>query len=237
MFTGHVERRTDDMVSGSMPIKDLLRGLRSGMTAGRMAFEPVYRNLPPPARDVIKGLDMASARLDTATSRLAHTLFDETTGNRPGTGWTLALIAAHPKGETIFARLAYGALAVAFQRFSDSPVLISETLACQAFARALRHTADDREALPAELVLQLLSCSVIRPMPFEPHPTTQTAAAERAIVAFVLMLCAAHDASVEDNDLLDLCCDVAPLVLRECRPASSDRPALRNALAACAHLI
>jgi hypothetical protein len=218
-------------------MKDLLRSLRTGMTAGRIAFEPLQRDFPGPVRGVIRGIDLVYAELDSATSRLAHSLFDEPDAQAMPPGWTLATLAAHPRGEAIFAQMAHGALAAAFNRFSDAPVLVSETLAYRAFGKALAASAPDRENLPAQLVLHLLAQPVIRAMPFDPHPDAHAQAAKLAVLAFVLMLCTAHDASGEDADLLDLCCDVAPMVLQKSQPLAVDLPALRTALSACARLI
>lgn len=225
------------MTSGILPIKDLLRGLRTGMTAGRVAIEPLSRDFPSPLRDVVDGLDEIATRLEATTSRLAHSILDDGATSQKGHGWTLQTLANHPHGATVFAQLAYGALGAAYMRFADQPALVSETLAAQAFKSAMDATSMDRSELPAELLLQLKSAEVIRSAPFTLPSAQKDHSAILAYTAFVILLCAERDSESEDTDLLDLCCDTAPLIARKFCFQPDERSALRTAIADCARLI
>lgn len=225
------------MISGTLPIKDLLRGLRSGMTAGRVAIDPLSRDFPGPLRDVVDGLDVIATRLEATTSRLAHSILDDGATSRKGFGWTLQTLAMHPNGATIFAQLAYGALGAAYSRFAQQPALVSETLAAQAFQAAMSATSADRSALPAELLLQLISTEVIRSVPLATLSHQKDDSAILAYTAFVILLCVERDSESEETDLLDLCCDTAPLIARKFRFDPDERSALRAAIADCARLI
>ena len=225
------------MTSGILPIKDLLRGLRTGMTAGRVAIEPLSRDFPSPLRDVVDGLDVIATRLEATTSRLAHSILDDGETSQKGHGWTLQTLANHPHGATVFAQLAYGALGAAYMRFADQPALVSETLAAQAFKSAMDATSMDRSELPAELLLQLKSAEVIRSAPFTLPSAQKDHSAILAYTAFVILLCVERDTESEDTDLLDLCCDTAPLIARKFCFQPDERSALRTAIADCARLI
>ncbi|MBK0329218.1 hypothetical protein I5535_18225 [Rhodobacteraceae bacterium F11138] len=224
-------------MSGMLPLKDLLRGLRSGMTAGRVAIDPLSREFRGPLRDVVDGLDVIATRLEATTSRLAHSIFDESEALHEGHSWTLHALAAHPNGPSVFAQLAYGVLGAAYMRFSEQPILVSETLAAQTFQSAMQATRLNRTEFPAELLLQLNSANVIRYAPFA-LPSGQTdQSATLAYTAFVILLCVDRDPDSQDTDLLDLCCDTAPLIARKFRFHPDDRIALRTAIADCARLI
>ena len=223
------------MASTTLPIKDMLRGLRSGMTAGRVAIAPIGKDLPGPMRDMVDGIDKLAQQLELATSKLAHSLLDNGPAWHSDTSWTLARMVERADGDTIFAQLAYGALGAAHRRFSERAVLISETLAAQSFAQARRATRGDPLDMPAELLMQMLSHGVVRPVPFETEEPAD--AARLACAAFVLWLGAERSPGEADNDVLDLCCDAAPLVLRQADSAPGNRFALRTALADCVRLI
>ena len=227
------------MPSTSLPIKDVLRGLRTGMTAGRVAVEPLKDELPQPVQSVlaemVAGIDFFGTRLEAASSRLAHSLFDSQSGWRAEGEWTLGRLAARADGDVIFAQLAYGALRPACQRFSDQPVLVSETLASQAFVQALRATAADRADLPADLLRRMVRLEVVRSLPF--GPSFDAAAARLACIAFTLWLLVEREPGTDGNDLLDLCCDVAPVVDARTDLGSADLSALRDTIADCARLI
>ncbi|MCR8722755.1 hypothetical protein [Frigidibacter sp. ROC022] len=224
-------------MSGALPLKDLLRGLRSGMTAGRVAIDPLSRELHGPLRGVVDGLDIIASRLEATTSRLAHSIFDEGETLQKGHFWTLQALATHPSGPTVFAQLAYGVLGAAYKRFSDRPVLVSETLAAQTFQTAMAATYQDRTELPAEMLLQLKSARVIRYAPFALPSAPKDRSAILAYTAFVILLCIDRDAESEHTDLLDLCCDTAPLIVRKFGFHPDERSAIRTAIADCARLI
>ena len=224
-------------MSGFLPIKDLLRGLRSGMTAGRVAIDPLSRDFPSPLRDVVDGLNVIATRLEATTSRLARSIFDDGTTLQKGHSWTLQTLARPPNGSTVFAQLAYGALGAAYMRFADEPALVSETLAAQAFQSAMVATSMDRSELPTELLFQLKSADVIRSAPFTLPSAQKDHSAILAYTAFVILLCVERDPESEDTDLLDLCCDTAPLIARKFRFHPDERSALCTAIADCARLI
>lgn len=227
----------DQMTSTTLPIKDVLRGLRSGMTAGRIVIAPLGRDFPAPVRDMVDGFDRFASRLEAATSKLAHSLLDSGPAWHSDTTWTLPQLVARADGDTIFAQLAYGALGAAHRRFSDRPVLISETLAARAFGQALHASRADLAQMPAELLVQLVTGGVIARMPFDPEPGDTETDARLACIAFVLWLGADRSPGSDDNDVLDLCCDAAPFVDRQARVTPENRAALRIALADCTRLI
>lgn len=230
-------RKAKPMFSSALPIKDVLRGLRSGMTAGRVAIEPIGRGFPAPVRDLVGGLDLIARQIEASTSRLAHSLLDSGAGWQKDGAVPLQALVLRQDRDTLFAQLAYGALGSAYRRFSDRRGLVSETLAARAFNTAVGATAQDQDDLAAELLLRLISVGVLRPAPFDPVNAADPRAERLACIAFTLWLCCARSPGVDDNDLLDLCCDAASYIEGKIALTPANRPALRLALADCARLL
>lgn len=222
-----------------LPIKDVLRGVRSGMTAGRIAIVPLKGTLPAPVRSVvgelISGVDFFANEIDKVSSVLARNVLGAGPVWQRDGCWTLGQLAGRPDGENIFAPLAYGVLAEAYKRFADSEALVSEARAAAAFRKAVDASREDITRLPAELLVRLQSEGVIHSGPF--HDEVDPEAARFSLIALVLWLLIDRTSEAVDNDLLDLCCDAARHLDTRISKSQSDPETVLAELTECARLI
>lgn len=227
------------MAGIALPIKDALRGVRSGMTAGRIAVEPLRGALPAPARgligELISSADFFVNEFDKASSLMARNLFgDGPVWQRDGC-WSLGQLAARPDGEMIFGPLAYGVLLAAYQRFADTESLVSEARAASAFRTAVDASQGDQVRLPSELLVAMQDEEVIHGSPFTDRIDPE--AARLSFTAFVLWLLIDRTSDADDNDLLDVCCDAARYVDARIASSLSEPEKVTAEFAACARLI
>lgn len=231
------------MLSPALPVKDALRGLRTGfstgMTTGRKIIAPLLDTTPRPVADLMRDIahraEQVTPEVEHATSRLVHLLLD-----RPGAGdfrgWSLARMVAEPAGAEVFAARLYHGVDRAFRQLGLPPDLLSEMRAAQAFD-ALRQTLphDDLHALAAELLLGADERMFAPPPPF----AARAAAEDRRLALFGVMLwLLADDGSDEDEEaLLGVCLDAAMAVGRQVSDLPRDRAALRGLLFDYARLI
>ena len=223
----------------SPPLNDILRVIRSGMTAGRIAITPFREIVPPPVRgfvgDLVSGVDFFANKVDRASSFVARNFMDSDRVWRRDGCWTLGELAARPDGDSIFAPLAHGVLRSAYRRFATGEFLVSEMRASLAFSQAVAVSDRDHSLLPVELLRRLLDGEVIHRAPFgEP---VEGEAARLSAIALILWLLADRTPQTEDNDLLDVCCDAAGHIDRHLSVETSDPAAIVVAISECARLI
>jgi hypothetical protein len=230
------------MLPPTLPLKDALRGLRSGLQFGRSAIAPLRDDAPQPVRDLVgevfTRLDRIGLRLEQAGSALAHTLLDATPQTAPG----LAALAAHPEGAALFAQQLYLRLGAAAQALGGDSLTVSEFLAAQAFeqATAARPAAADDADLAALLFLRLEALLPTAALPFAPR--TPADLRRLALFAVLLWLIAPRDAANqaaagEEAALFGVACDAAAALGRETADLPADRAGLRRLLADYAAVI
>lgn len=228
------------MLSPALPVKDALRGLRTGLTAGRQAIQPLQAYVPPSVNGLLDGLfrqiDRIGLRVERETSLMMHSMFDQP-DRQPRRSWTLARMAADPAGPRVFAERLYSGIAVAFERMSLPSELLSEALAARAFDRALRAdpAPEDIHDLAAALVIEADARVFVPPPPF----AARAPVADRRLALFAVMLWLLVDPDEDPDEqaLLGLCIDAASALGRQIDDLPDDRGAIRRLLADYARLI
>jgi hypothetical protein len=226
------------MFSPALPLKDTLRGLRNGLETGRNLIRPLQEKVPVPVnvvmRDILTRADSVGARMDRATSQLAHLLLDHPE-TRDFRGWTLTRMAADPAGPTIFAERLYHGLEIAFERLSLPPELFSEVLAARAFEQALRPAPEDGADLAAGLLLHAEGRLFAQQPPFARRARPEDR--RLALFGVLLWLLAERDSDTEEDALLDVCIDAAAAVGREVADLPGSRAEVRQLLSHYVRLV
>lgn len=229
------------MLSPALPIKDALRGLRTGLRTGGGLIRRLPDTSPRPVaallRDVLQRADLLGQEVDQASSRLFHRLLDRPEMRDFG-GRSLAVLLEEPEGGELFAARLYFGLGIAFQRLSlPGRELLSEVLAAQAFDRVCRAAppAGDVYAVAAELLLEADEHSFAPAPPFTPR----AGAEDRRLALFAVILWMLVDGGSDDDEetLLGVCLDAACALGRQIADLPRDRAALRALLCDYARLI
>ncbi len=200
----------------ALPMKDVLRGVRHALREGRRRLD-----LGP----VAAPLDAVAAGVEEFTSAAAHTILDFPT---QGAG----LGGLRDDGSDLrFAQTVYHGLDRVLARLGLGALMVSETLAAEAFRTVQgRDGALAIEEYAADLLAELQALRVVG------HPPGLATVEDEGVLvahfAVMLWLLVERDVAGEDEDaLLDTCTDVAEAERGAVLAAGADRAALAQLLA------
>lgn len=185
----------------SMPLRDVLRGLRGASESAEGLLSPAGDLVPPPIRDVLRGAARVAERAGTEVLGAAVPRADQIAAA------AAYLVDAGPSvpRETLAKVITYGAEAY-LARHGTHPALVSETVLAVALGPAL---AAQPQVPRAEAVIDaIVQGAAIGPAPGTPFVSGEDAQKGAQLAAFAtvlwLLVERAQDLA-EEYVLLDLC--------------------------------
>lgn len=214
---------TTTLAPDTMPLREILRGMRHGMRRTRRILRT---SIPPEffpgpaafvARPVLDGLDAIAHEVDTVGTSLARRLLSGQSHVAPpfGTQMFEALTGA-PDRDGDFAATIYVALRSALRRIGDGDAFVSEAAARRSHAVAVQlQPSRPRETIAADLVLALVAKGAVRDVAVLPGLRVPAADVAAVAVTAVLLWLLADHSDAEPDAALDAATDIAVAIADE----------------------
>lgn len=200
----------------SMPVRDILRGLRKTLSGPPKLADPVEAALPLELKDIAQGV-----------ARFARAGLDPLTPPRPGLDRVTQLLGFSADRATadLFADLAYRGLGLVLARQERSDLMVSETLARIAYDSAMANAAGDAFHRARDLYQNLRDHHVIGAAPGTGLglEAADTRVIQIALLALLLWMLVARDATPQpEAEVLALCADVAASIFDQAPREQTD---------------